>query len=161
MNLGCSGWSSDQLRRKWREISAFDLPAGIHLPIRIRSTPYGEEALAEAVNQGRLPPYAPRVTTATKSLNPMTRSTLLFGWEMKCTTITRNIAAVRSVEERLRTETGILGGAGNAWMAPKTWTRGEARSFLATEKEEGPLSIHRKLADARHKKTRDVDEMEE
>ena len=123
----------------WGELSSFEVPPGLHLPIKIVSK---DEMYSDADWQSAQPFPARLATRAVEGLSDANKAVFIYGWRTGRTTISTNVTVTNKVRTALETcrseDEADLGG-------PAVWHLAPSRSLLAREKTR---SDSRRLRDA-------------
>jgi hypothetical protein len=112
-------WSKEQRIKGFQELSAYDVPLGWNIPIKVIDTDI-------ALMQKQLPPAAEQVA---KLLSPINQSVFLYGWATGRTTISSNRTVAKEIEGTIETHRLAEDDTG-----PDIWLCPTARSLVGKEK---------------------------
>lgn len=112
-------WSKEQRIRGFQELSAYDVPLGWNIPIKVVETDV-------AFMQKQLPPAAEQVS---KLLSPINQSVFFYGWVTGRTTISSNRTVAKEIEGTIEAHRLAEDDAG-----PDIWLCPTARSLVGKEK---------------------------
>lgn len=107
---------SDELLKEWRQLSEYQVPEGLQLPIKV---------VKREAEGARLPPVAEAVAT---QLSPINKSVFLYGWATGFTTLSSNRTVAKQIEHIIAEK-----GTDEADVGPSIWLCGEARSLVARQ----------------------------
>ncbi|EMC97971.1 hypothetical protein BAUCODRAFT_59588, partial [Baudoinia panamericana UAMH 10762] len=116
-----SSKSQAELVTEMQEWSAYQVPIGLQLPIRIVDQ-------NEGGCQAALPQYAQGVSSNMTAIN---RSVFLYGWATGCTTITSNRAVMKQIENDMDALEDL---DESSWPSIHVWLCPTARSLVGKEK---------------------------
>lgn len=106
----------DELLKEWRQLSEYQVPEGLQLPIKV---------VKREVEGARLPPVAEAVAA---QLSPINKSVFLYGWATGFTTLSSNRTVAKQIEHIIAKK-----GTDEADVGPSIWLCGEARSLVARQ----------------------------
>lgn len=106
----------DELLKEWRQLSEYQVPEGLQLPIKV---------VKREAEDSRLPPVAEVVAA---QLSPINKSVFLYGWATGFTTLSSNRTVAKQIEHIIAEK-----GIDEADVGPPIWLCGEARSLVARQ----------------------------
>lgn len=106
----------DELLKEWRQLSEYQVPEGLQLPIKV---------VKREAEGARLPPVA---EAAAAQLSPINKSVFLYGWATGFTTLSSNRTVAKQIEHIIAEK-----GTDEADVGPPIWLCGEARSLVARQ----------------------------